>query len=69
MLLPLLDMNQQYLIHRQHNVFLEMHTSTMVVLAALHIGWLKFLAVFLKEKWKTVIYIVLHNMQVQTQKP
>ena len=25
----------------------DMRTSTMVVLAALHIGWLKFLAVFL----------------------
>lgn len=28
----------------------QTHTSTMVVLAALHIGWLKFLAVFLTEK-------------------
>ena len=27
-----------------------MHTSTIVVLAALHMGWLKFLAVFLTEK-------------------
>lgn len=26
-----------------------MQTSTMVVLAALHMGWLKFLAVFLSE--------------------
>ena len=33
-------------------VELDMLTSTMVVLAALHMGWLKFLAVFLTEKSK-----------------
>lgn len=30
--------------------FTQRHTSTMVVLAALHMGWLKFLAVLLKDK-------------------
>lgn len=41
---------QGYKLHTTHYT----HTSTMVVLAALHIGWLKFLAVFLtKKKQKT----------------
>jgi len=30
----------------------EIQTSTMVILAALHMGWLKFLAVFLTEENK-----------------
>lgn len=30
-------------------VMLQLHTSTIVVLAALHMGWLKFLAVFLTQ--------------------
>lgn len=38
----------------------ELHTSTMVVLAALHIGWLKFLAVFLIEKKKMKEEILKH---------
>lgn len=43
----------RYQVDKQIIVLLEVHTSTMVVLAALHIGWLKFLAVFLTEESKT----------------
>lgn len=37
-------------------------TSTTVVLAALHIGWLKFLAVFLQKKRKQIIIGRYNNM-------
>lgn len=37
-------------VSKQNQCVCELRTSTMVVFAALHIGWLKFLAVFLREK-------------------
>lgn len=43
-------MTSHLFVHTTGCVLYQIRTSTMVVLAALHIGWLKFLAVFLSEK-------------------